>query len=911
MAHALSLVAICGALMADFVEAQAANPPVKEVIVVFKTHFDIGYTDLVTNVLTRYRTSFLDGALKLVDDSRGLPADQQFVWTVPGWPLSQMLWPGQTTERREKVLRALHEHRLAVHALPFTLHTESLDLEDLVRGLRFSTELARQNGLALPRAAKMTDVPEHTWVLPTLLTHAGIQFLHLGCNGGSKPMPVPPLFWWEGPDGSRLLTSYSARYGTELIPPDNWPYQTWLAMVMTGDNHGPPSAAAVDGLLRQAARELPGVRIRFGTLEDFYDAISAEKNSHIPVVRGDMPDTWIHGFGSMPIETKLSRTVRPLEGALAALDTQLRAAGLTPPPLQPALDQSYEQSLLFGEHTFGYDGSQPGKFRYGEEWAQARAAGKYTRFEKSFEDKRDYIRTAAAITINALDQRLRLLAQNVATVGPRICVFNPLPWKRSGIVELALTEENCPALEDVATRQRVPVQITDRRSLRFLAEDVPPTGYKTFRVCEAGPASVSAPLPTGHSREASSNPVVLDNQVFQVQIDPATGCIASLRDLKTGRELVAAKDEVGFGQYLHEQFSSNNVEAFIGAYCRRTPWVQKDFGKPGMPGPDQVPYARRTVTNWTVTCQKDAVSQTVMLHSTNATPLAGAVTIKYTLYEGQPYLDLEWAVEGKTPNPLPEGGWLCLPFAIDHPAFKLGRLGSLVDPAKDVLEGANRHLFYINSGLTLTWPDGYGVGLCPLDSPLVSLGEPGLWKFSLKWAPRKARVFVNLYNNQWDTNFPLWQEGSWSSRVRLWLLRKGEPARNLLEPAWDARLPLQAAWADGARGNLPAASSGLAISRPGVLITCFGPAPGGDTLLLRLWEQAGDSGAVTITLPPGLEATRATPVNLRGEPEGKAIRIRNGRFKIDLPAFSPASYVLDTPALRSAVPSDSNPVATN
>ncbi|HWX23211.1 MAG TPA: hypothetical protein VN578_25190 [Candidatus Binatia bacterium] len=882
----LWLLAIGAALIFSSLETQAANPRVKEVVVVFKTHFDIGYTDLVTNVLTRYRTSFLDGALKLIEDSRQLPADQQFVWTVPGWPLRQMLWPGQTPERRAKVLQALRDGRLAVHAMPFTLQTESLDIEDLVRGLRFSADLARENGLPLPRAAKMTDVPEHCWVLPTLLKHAGIDFLHLGCNGGSTPMHVPPLFWWEGPDGSRLLTAYSIHYGTELLPPKDWPYQTWLAMIMTGDNHGPPSAAEVDKLLRQAASELPGVKIKFGRLEDFYDAISAERNQHIPVVRGDMPDTWIHGFEAMPAETKLAWDARPLEGAVGALDTELRVAGVDPPPLDPSLSEAYEKSLLYSEHTFGYRGSQPGGFWYGDEWARARAEGKYARFERSFEDKRDYIRGTASLVTNALDARLRLLAQNVATDGFRVCVFNPLPWKRSGEVEIALPEGKSAVLQDLATGRRVTVQDSDGPTVRFLAEDVPSLGYKTFGLLPSDRVGAAQ-----GSRDGTGSSVVLKNKTFRLEVDPARGCITSLRDLKTGRELVAP--EPGVGQYLHERFSSNNVQAFISAYCRRIGWVNNDFGKPGMPGPDKAPYARITLTNWTVTLRQDPVAKTVTLRCPDATPLAKAVTIRYTLYEAQPYLDLEWAIEDKTPNPLPEGGWLCLPFAIERPEFKLARLGSLTDPSKDIIEGANRHLFCLNSGMTITGPDGYGVGLCPLDSPLVSLGEPGLWKFSLNYVPLSARVFINLYNNQWDTNFPLWQEGSWNSRVRLWLVRKGISARNLIEPAWEARASLLASSADGPRGNLPVQGSGLSVSREGVIATCFGPDPYSDKLLLRLWELGGVSGALTVTLPPGLKATRALPVNLRGVPEGKPVRISRGTFKINLPAFAPASFVLD------------------
>ena len=44
-----------------------------------------------------------------------------------------------------------------------------------MRGLGFSSRLSRELGLALPRDAKMTDVPGHTWMLPTLLRHAGVR----------------------------------------------------------------------------------------------------------------------------------------------------------------------------------------------------------------------------------------------------------------------------------------------------------------------------------------------------------------------------------------------------------------------------------------------------------------------------------------------------------------------------------------------------------------------------------------------------------------------------------------------------------------------------------------------------------------------------------------------------------------
>jgi len=96
--------------------------------------------------------------------------------------------------------------RFVWHGLPFTTHTESVELEDIVRGMEFSSKLARKYGQPLPRDAKMTDVPSHCWALPTILANAGIEFLHMGCNGASTRPKTPTLFWWEGPDGSGVMT---------------------------------------------------------------------------------------------------------------------------------------------------------------------------------------------------------------------------------------------------------------------------------------------------------------------------------------------------------------------------------------------------------------------------------------------------------------------------------------------------------------------------------------------------------------------------------------------------------------------------------------------------------------------------------------------------------------------------------
>ena len=284
------------------------HPNLEEVVVVFKTHIDIGYTHLASEAIELYRTEMIDDALNTMDK---FSADKRFSWTLPSWPLTGILWDGQDQQRLKRVEKAINSGKLAWHAMPFTLQTDGCNMEDLARSFVFGDKLSLKYGKSLSRTAKQTDVPQHSWFLPTLLANAGVKFLHIGTNNQCVMPDVPDFFFWEGPDGSRVLVYFSKQaYGNDLLPPKDWPFKTWFAMMVTGDNSGPPSKASVDKLLKTADERLPGVKIIMGTIDDFYNAISKEDLSKVPVVRGDMPDTWIHGIGSMPVETAISHNIQ-------------------------------------------------------------------------------------------------------------------------------------------------------------------------------------------------------------------------------------------------------------------------------------------------------------------------------------------------------------------------------------------------------------------------------------------------------------------------------------------------------------------------------------------------------------------------------------------------------------------------
>ncbi len=883
-------------LLSPLVPGLAAEPSaagVRQVIIAFKTHFDIGYTEMASNVVQRYRTTMIDDALQVVDQNRFLPPEQRFVWTIPGWPAAKVLedWPGRLPERQRRIRQAFKEGRFVVHALPFSTHTELLEPEDIVRGLGYSTRLARGLGLELARDAKMTDVPCHSWILPTLLRHAGVDFLHLGCNAASSSPQVPTLFWWEGPDGSRLLTMYSATgYGTGLAPPADWPYQTWLALIHTGDNHGPPRPEEVAKVLAEGKQMLPGVKVRIGRLSDFADAILAE-TAPIPVVRGDMPDTWIHGPMCDPAGARLARNLRPLLGVAEGLDTQLAAWGIgLPGSPAPVLAAAREQSLLYSEHTWGgalywivEQYSQHSGYWYGQAWKEQRAAGRFNKIEASWAEHSAYIEKARDLAQPVLDQELSLLARSVKVPGERVVVFNPLPWKRDGLVRLRGVAPRA-GVKPVGGRETAPAWTQDG-ALCFVARGLPPSGYRTYQFVPASarPSAVRAD-------EAARS---LESPSFKAVLDSARGAIVSLVDNRSGRELVDSAAAHGFGQLLYERFDADTVAAYVKAYVKiGADWAVTELGKPSLPPSSEVPYRAASPTEGTLSFERSPGAVAAVMRFPPSTALPFAVTTRLTLYADLACADLEITVHDKPADSWPEAGWICLPFKVDAPQFRLGRLGAIEDPTRDFVPGANHDLGAIHTGVALFDAQGRGVGLCPLDSPIVSLERPGCFKYSPDFLPRKPSVFINLFNNQWSTNFRLWNSGTWTSRVRLWSFSRFDNTTGLAAPSLEARQPLLAALADGAPGRLPPAQRGLALSRPGVAVTAFCPDPDGEGTLLRLWEYGGSSGKCQVRLPKGLNAANAQPVDLRGQPAGQSTPVHAGAFTVRLGAFAPASFRL-------------------
>jgi hypothetical protein len=872
---------------------KAPNAGVREVVIVYKTHFDIGYTARASEVIHEYRTEMADRLLAAIERNKDQPKERRFVWTLAGYPLREILWEGQTPERRAAIEKGIREGNIAIHAYPYSTHTEIAEPEDLVRGLNISSNLARRFGQPLSTAAKMTDVPGQSWIYPTLLTHAGIRFYHMGGPLVNKSFDLPPVFWWEGPDGSRLLTLYNNNYGTPALPPADWPCQSWIYISMTGDNQGPPAPEVVSRDL--AFYQSRGIRARVGRLDDFGELMLKEDLARLPVVRGDIPDPWIHGTMSMPEAAKIARRARLRIGALDALTSLERCWGIHRPDHRGRIAEAYEQSGLYCEHTWGLANQHYVKLPWGTAWDKLWGEGlppNYQKMMDSWEDHANYVKNVDRLTGLPYQEAVTTLADQVKVAGPRLVVFNPLPWQRNGeVVVNAFHFPGGGALKPVDGGDAVPYGVegptleSPDRIRRFVAKDIPPLGYRTYVVTK------DPPPPPGLAADAAAG--VIESPHFKATLDARRGRIASLIDKRSGRELVDSDAPQGFGQYLYERFAWQNLEDWLNQSLYPQYRAHR-FAFTAYDMPRDVPYASALPADMTLAVSKTAIDVSAVMTGTLPGPgQPQQVSIRLTLPAALPVADLtvDWR---KQPDSWPEAGWICLPFKVAKPAFRLGKLGGDLDPVKDLtVREANYHNSWVNTGVAVYDGDsGAGVGVCPIDSPMVSLGEPGEYKFSSRYEPSKPYVYLNLYNNHWRTNFAAWVGDGrrMSSRVRLWAFDKFSAESALFSPAMEARVPLAVGRSMANPGKLPVAQAGIQLSRKGVMLTAFGPNPDGEGTVLRVWEQAGVSGDLTVTLPAGYSSARQ--VNLRGKESGPLMKVNDRTISFPLRAYAPVSFVL-------------------
>ena len=335
----------------------------KEILVIFKTHLDIGFTDYSKNILKKYLDEYIPNAIRVGYEL--LNTETPFVWTVGSW----LVWQALKNDRDGIVEKAIRDGILRWHALPFTTHTELMDPTLFAYGIDISKKLDERFGIETV-GAKMSDVPGHTVGIVPLLAQKGVKFLHIGVNPATPLPPVPPIFRWRC-DGEEIVVMYQGDYGEKAELSD-----TVVIFAHTGDNLGPQNAAEVIRIYDEIKREYPDCTVRAATIDDV--ARKAEKLSNLPVIDKEIGDTWIHGIGTDP--EKVSRFKK--------VQRHLAAIGGTELDLTDSL-------LCVPEHTWGMDLKTHFPFdRFYSHAHILKMEREREDIEKSWREQREYVKRA-------------------------------------------------------------------------------------------------------------------------------------------------------------------------------------------------------------------------------------------------------------------------------------------------------------------------------------------------------------------------------------------------------------------------------------------------------------------------------------------------------------------------------------
>lgn len=345
----------------------------KKILVLFKTHLDVGFTDFSNLVVQKYNENYIPRSIQVAKELVKRGNREGFTWTTGSWLIYQYLEQAGEAERLE-LEDAIRSKLVRWHGLPTTMHSEVANKDLYQYGLSLSRELDERYGVQTI-AAKMTDVPGHTRAIVPLLRNAGIEFLHLGINPAATAPDVPDFFRWRSPDGAEITVMYDkGDYGTFSVIPGT---QTGVFFAHTGDNKGPSSPEEVEKIYARLHAEHPEAEIMAADLNDLALAVRPVVKD-LPVIGQEIGDTWIHGSGTDPQKVSMYRALLRLAKSCGAEEK----------------NAMYRSLLLVPEHTWGVNEQVwlVDTENYSRAHFEAvRHQPNYQKMEQSWQEQRDYV----------------------------------------------------------------------------------------------------------------------------------------------------------------------------------------------------------------------------------------------------------------------------------------------------------------------------------------------------------------------------------------------------------------------------------------------------------------------------------------------------------------------------------------
>lgn len=871
-----------------------------EVYFVPITHHDLGYTDTIENVLNRYADFYYD-ILRFCRETDDWPDEAKYRYTAEGaWAMKHFV---ETADKEsvDELGKYVRQGRIEIGALMGNQISCLCSHEELVRLMYPSFRMARAfDGQVL--TGSITDVPGLSWGLPTVMAGAGVRYFFAGLptyfEWGRNDIHTfwdesailrhgrPDAFRWQGPDGESVLVYYQGTYGFfgDVTGPHSYEYVmgrlpgelhqmqergtpfSVMRYIHNGVDNYPPERR-ISEIVRQWNEKWAYPKLIVGTNTMFFRALE-KQCPDIRTFSGELPDTdYVVGAASTARETTINRLTHD---QLASAEKLATIASLTDGFSYPAEDirKAYDDMMLYDEHTWGKD-YPAGRL---QDWA--------------WNEKGHYAYRAAGLAKQVTNVSLEHIVNRIERQedGHYIVVFNPLSFSRTDIVRVPkfrgsgshawdLSSPNagsdvCQYVNLDGPQSAVPYaayrhargqfEPHELRDLVFLARNVPPLGYKVFKIDDKASASPPGDLAVG--------PNTLENRFYRIRIDSKAGGISSLYDKESKRELV-------------DQSASHKVNQFVMR------WIQS--GK--IEGPASVTVHKG---------QAGPVCASLIIKAQG--PGCPQITQEITVYDQIKRIDCANRIL-KDSTPLQEI-YFAFPFKMTEPKFRFEGSNSVVTPFRDQFPGSNTNYYAVQHWANVS-DETFGITLSPVESHLLEFG--GLWPnycsqahhgidppgygaaFVTPEQVTRGHMYAFVMSSNFRTNFQPVQQSEivfhYSLTTHDGDRRDGGRARF----GWGVANPFIV---DSVRGKKDGSlardtMSFCSIDKPNVLLTTLKQAEDGDGIVIRLIETDGKETTASITLPH-VTVAEAMTTDLVEQGEGRAshteheIPVRLGAFGI-------------------------------
>ena len=704
----------------------------------------------------------------------------------------------------------------------------------------------------------------YNWQLPQIYKRSGVDYFVTQKMAWNETNQLPlKLFWWQAPDGSRVLTYFPHGYSNQIEPIDmasafvqastlNPGAREMMHLYGVGDHGGGPTRAMLDAGDRWTEPDKAFAQLNFGVASSFFSAVQDRLDTaHAPVwnyetlAAGDtkLPQPPA-GEWSLPVwndelylefhrgvfttQAKHKRNMRQAEEEMLNAEKWSSIAwlsGLSYPADQ--LNEAWKKVLFNQFHDLA---------------AGSGIAPIYKDAQKDYQMVRF---TSGSATHNALDG----IASYIDTQAPGkdvpILVFNPLAWARTDPVSFKVQmPASTPGIEIVNREGKVLDAETSVENpathsfhVNMLAQDVPSLGYEVVYARPAAGSAFSAKAQGGAATglKVSSDGMTLENEFLRVKVDPATGCIVSLIDKRTNFDAIAGGS------------CGNLLQAFKDTPKRYDAWnIDADFDKV---------FTDLKMVDSVKLVQNDRLRAVIRV---TRHWQASTFVQDIALYNGLPYVDVINDIDWHERHILLKAGFT-LAASSPRATFEIP-YGSIERPTtrNNSVEDAK---FEVPA---LRWADlGDGKnGFSFINESKYGYDVKGnVLRLSLLRAPTWPDPEADQGHHHFS--YALYPHaGDWKQALTV---RQG----------YDFNYHLTAMQADPHAGALPASFSFVKTDPENVTVTAMKKTEDGNGLLVRFYEWAGKPANVTLTLPKGIVS--ATLANLMERPEGSPLAVADGQ----------------------------------